>query len=136
MQNLENSSQLSPFESTDIPKLRQLDRDDHLSIHESEILQKLQEYRQSMQDFEGFSPEVKLATIQCLVALDQKYGLKEVCTSLQELIPVVTEHAFHFHKKDEDRQGEALYKIRLLISLFNELDWIRVHGCGTLSHKI
>jgi hypothetical protein len=129
MQNTERTNQQTPFESNDLKLLRLNDQQDHQTFHESAILQKLQEYRQSMGEFPGFSPEVKLATIQCLLALDQKYGLEEICTSLQELVTVVTEHAIHFCKDDEDRQGAALYKIQLLLSMCNQFTWVKVHGC-------
>lgn len=129
MRNREQTPQPG-FESTDLNLIRQLDRDDHLTNHDAAVLQKLQEYKESMGDFAGFSPEVKLATIQCLLDMDKKYGFKEVCTSLQELVPMVAEHAFQYHPKDETEQGAALYKIRLLQFLYNQLDWIRVHGCS------
>lgn len=125
-----------PFESNDLKLLRLNDQQDHQVFHESAILQKLQEYRQAMGEFPGFSPDVKLATIQCLISLDQKYGFGEICTSLQELIAVVAEHAFHYHKDDEEHQGAAIFKIRLLTSLYNELAWIRAHGCTTANHEM
>jgi hypothetical protein len=136
MQNTERTNQQTPFESNDLKLLRLNDQQDHQTFHESAILQKLQEYRQMMGEFPGFSPEVKLATIQCLISLDQKYGFSEICTSLQELIAVVAEHAFHFYKDDEDHQGAAIFKIQLLTSLYNELAWIHTHGCTTANHEI
>lgn len=136
MRNTERKNQQTPFESNDLNLLRSNDQQDHQAFHESAILQKLQEYRQLMGEFPGFTPEVKLATIQSLLSLDSKYGLQEICTSIQELIIVLVEHAFHYHPGDEDQQGAAVYKIRLLQNMHNELTWIHTHGCTTVNHEV